>query len=84
MKILFASMLMAAVVSGPAFAQAPQFNMMADGPGKTPEQIERQKALEKAYKESLRKIPDAAAVDDPWGGVRNASQSKTSSKSRQP
>lgn len=84
MKVLCASMLLAALMSGPAFAQSPQFNMLADAPGKTPDQIERQKALEKAYKESLRKIPDAAVVDDPWGGVRNTSQSKTSSKSRQP
>lgn len=84
MKVLRASMLMAALMSGPAFAQSPQFNMLADGPGKTPEQIERQKAIERAYKDSLRKIPDAAVVDDPWGDVRSASQSKTSSKGRQP
>ncbi|WP_347265224.1 hypothetical protein [Nitrobacter sp.] len=84
MKVVCASMLLAVLMSGPAFAQAPQFNMMADAPGKTPDQIERQKALEKAYRESLRKIPDAAVVDDPWGGVRNTSQSKTTSKSRQP
>lgn len=84
MKVLRASILMAVLVSGPAFAQAPQFNMLADGPGKTPEQIERQKILEKAYKESLRKIPDAAVVDDPWGGVRNTGQSKAASKSKQP
>jgi hypothetical protein len=77
-------MLMAALVSGPAFAQAPHFNMMADGPGKTPEQIEKQKAIERAYKDTLRKIPDAAAVNDPWGVVRNTSQSKASSKSKQP
>lgn len=84
MKVLRASMLMAALVSGPAFAQAPQFNMLADGPGKTPEQIERQKAIEKAYKDTLRKIPDAAGANDPWGGVRNTSQSKAISKSKQP
>lgn len=84
MKVLRASMLMAALVSGPAFAQAPHFNMLADKPGKTPEEIEKQKAIERAYKDSLRKIPDAAVVDDPWGGVRNTSQSKTSSKSKQP
>lgn len=84
MKILRASMLMAALLSGPAFAQAPHFNMLADGPGKTPEEIEKQKAIEKAYKDSLRKIPDAAVVNDPWGGVRNTGQSKTSARSKQP
>jgi hypothetical protein len=82
MKILRASMLMAVLVSGPAFAQAPHFNMMADGPGKTPEQIEKQKAIEKAYKDTLRKIPDAAGGNDPWGGVRNEGQPKATAKNK--
>jgi hypothetical protein len=32
---------------------------------------EADKVKEKAYKESLRKIPDAKASNDPWGGVRS-------------
>jgi hypothetical protein len=80
MKVLRASMLMAALLSGPAFAQTPQINLLADGPGKTQEEIEKQKAIEKAYKDTLRTIPDASVVNDPWGGVRNEDQSKANAK----
>lgn len=76
MKVLRASMLMAALLSGPAFAQVPQINLLADGPGKTQEEIEKQQATEKAYKDTLRKIPDASVSNDPWGGVRNEGQPK--------
>jgi hypothetical protein len=82
MKVLRASMLMAALLSGPVFAQAPQINLLADGPGKTQEEIEKQKATEKAYKDTLRKIPDAATSNDPWGGVRNRDQPKASAKNK--
>lgn len=82
MKVLSASLLMAALLSGPAFAQAPQINLLADGPGKTQEEIEKQQATEKAYKDTLRKIPDAAVSNDPWGGVRNEGQPKASAKSK--
>jgi hypothetical protein len=82
MKVLRASMLMAALLSGPAFAQTPQINLLADGPGKTQEEIEKQQATEKAYKDTLRKIPDASVVNDPWGGVRNQDHPRTSAKNK--
>jgi hypothetical protein len=82
MKVLRASMLLAALLSGPAFAQAPHINLLTDGPGKTQEEIEKQKADEKAYKDTLRKIPDAATSNDPWGGVRNGGQPKASVRSK--
>jgi hypothetical protein len=81
MKVLRASMLMAALLSGPAFAQAPHLNLLTDGPGKTQEEIEKQKAIEKAYKDTLRTIPDAAVANDPWGGVRNE-QPKASTRNK--
>ena len=80
MKVLRASMLMAALLSGPAFAQTPQINLLADGPGKTQEEIEKQRAVERAYKDTLRKIPDASVSNDPWGSVRNEDQSRASVK----
>ena len=46
-------------------------NLLSDQPSKTPDQNEAEQAKEKAYKESLRKIPDAKASNDPWGGVRS-------------
>jgi len=30
-----------------------------------------------AYKESLKKIPDAKAANDPWGAVRSTDAAKT-------
>jgi hypothetical protein len=80
MKVLRASMLIAALLSGPAFAQSPHINLLTDGPGKTQEEIEKQQAAEKAYKDTLRQIPDATTSNDPWGGVRNRDQPKAGAK----
>jgi hypothetical protein len=38
----------------------------------TSEDVERKKAQEQAYRESLKKIPEQKAANDPWGDVRNA------------
>jgi hypothetical protein len=62
---------MIALWTGPAFAQMPQINLLQDNtPAKTDEQREQEQATDKAYKESLKKIPDSKAANDPWGGVR--------------
>jgi hypothetical protein len=58
------------LLTGPAYAQTPHVNLLADTPSKTPEEIEKEEAQQKAYKESLRKIPDAKVSSDPWGNVR--------------
>jgi hypothetical protein len=64
--------------AGPARAQQlPNINLLADQPGKTPEEKEADEAKEKAYKESLKKIPDAKVSSDPWGGVRSTDAPKT-------
>jgi hypothetical protein len=84
MKVLHVSVLLAALLAGPALTSAPAFaqdgsphiNLLADGPGKTQEEIEKAKAVERAYKDTLRKIPDAATSNDPWGNVRNQGQPK--------
>ncbi|GAB1716526.1 MAG: hypothetical protein NTAFB05_15680 [Nitrobacter sp.] len=81
MEVLRASVLMAALLSGPALAQSPHFNLLADGPGKTQEEIAKQQATEKAYKDTLRKIPDATTSNDPWGSVRNR-EPKAGAKNR--
>jgi hypothetical protein len=59
--------------SGPASGQdeKPHINLLADGPSKTTEEKEADAVKEKAYKESLKKIPDAKASSDPWGAVRS-------------
>ncbi|MDN3274724.1 hypothetical protein QWJ07_10745 [Frankia sp. RB7] len=68
---LFRMAAVLALVAGPAFAQeSPHINLMADGPSKTDDEKAADAAREKAYKETLKKIPDAKASSDPWGGMR--------------
>ena len=55
----------------PALAHMPHIYMLPDTPSKSPEEREKEKERDKAYKVSLRKIPDAKASNDPWGGLRN-------------
>ena len=64
------------LLTGPAYAQSPHINLLADQPSKTPEQIEQEEAQQKAYKESLKKIPDAKTASDPWGTVRSGEAPK--------
>jgi hypothetical protein len=42
-------------------------------PPPTQEQIERQKAADKAYDAAIHKIPDKKSSADPWSDVRPAS-----------
>ncbi|MGV7212024.1 hypothetical protein [Bradyrhizobium sp. UFLA05-112] len=61
-----------AVLAGPAYAQnaMPHINMMQDTPSKTDEEKAVDAERDQRYKETLRKIPDAKAANDPWGGMR--------------
>jgi hypothetical protein len=70
------------LLSGAASAQMPNVNIIPELESKTPEQIEKDKITEKAYKDSLRKIPDAKASSDPWGDVRSAEPARTSAKQK--
>jgi hypothetical protein len=45
---------------------------------KTPDEIEREKAADDAYKKSLKTIPNAKASNDPWGTVRSDKPQATS------
>jgi hypothetical protein len=66
--------LVTGLATRPAFAQmqTPNINLLQDTPSKTPEEREADEAREKAYKDSLRKIPEAKASNDPWGSVRSS------------
>ena len=68
MKILSAAAVIV-LLTAPTYAQ--KINMMPDVQSKTPEEKEQDAIKEKAYKESLRKIPDAKTSSDPWGTVRS-------------
>jgi hypothetical protein len=70
-----------AVLPGRVDAQmggdGPHINILADGPSKTPDELEAEQQRNQAYKESLKKIPDAKGSSDPWGGVRTSDAPKT-------
>jgi hypothetical protein len=69
------------LLAGPAYAQGgPHVNLLTDTPSKTPEEREADEVKDKAYRESLRKIPDAKTSSDPWGTVRSTDAPKDSSK----
>lgn len=62
---------MLALLAGPAYAQMPNINLMDTGPGKTDEDKAAERERDARYKETLKKIPDAKASNDPWGGMRS-------------
>jgi hypothetical protein len=75
----------------PAYAQTPNINLMPEFQSKTPEEKEQEAIRDRAYKDSLKKIPDSKASSDPWGTVRSteapkaaapAKKSKTGSSSQ--
>jgi hypothetical protein len=56
-----------------------------DKPALTPEQLEKQRALDKAYKAAKEKIPEKnAAAADPWGGIRPAAGPSANAKKNKP
>jgi hypothetical protein len=71
MKLFRMAAVLLAVLAGPAYAQMPNINLLQEGPGKTPEEKAADVERDKAYKETLKKIPDAKASNDPWGGMRS-------------
>lgn len=70
MRMLSAAVVMV-LLTAPAYAQTPNVNLIPELQSKSPEEKEQEAIKEKAYRESLRKIPDAKASSDPWGTVRS-------------
>jgi hypothetical protein len=69
------------LLASPAFAQIPQMNLLQDNkPAKTQEEKDAEAARDKAYRDSLKKIPDATAPTDPWGNVRATDTPKAPAK----
>jgi ATP/ADP translocase len=65
------------LLASPAFAQIPNLNLLQDNkPAKSQEEKDAEAAREKAYRDSLKKIPDAKAPADPWGNVRSTDAPK--------
>ena len=55
----------------------PNINLIPEVVSKTPEEREQDAVRDKAYRKSLKKIPDAKASSDPWGTVRSSDAPKT-------
>ncbi len=66
------------LLTGPAYAQAPNLNLIPELTSKTPEEKEAEAERDKAYRESLKKIPDAKVSADPWGAVHSPDAPKPS------
>jgi len=81
MRVIFAAA-MIALLTGPAFAQ---LNGGKAPPGPPPpapksrQEIEAERAAERAYKDSLGNIPDKPAAD-PWGNARGLEAPKAAVK----
>jgi hypothetical protein len=83
MRILSA-MAVAVLLSGPAHAQmsTPNINLIPELASKTPEEKEQEAVRDQAYRESLKKIPDAKTSSDPWGTVRSSDAPKTAAPAK--
>ena len=63
-----------AMLTGPAYSQTVNLMTNVNRP-LTSEEVERQKAIDDAYKASISKIPEQKA-NDPWGNVRASAPAK--------
>ena len=72
------------LLTAPAYAQMPNINLIPEATHRTPEEKEQDAIKDKAYKESLKKIPDAKGSSDPWGGVRSADAPKAAASPAKP
>jgi hypothetical protein len=73
---------MLALLTGPASAQ--MMNLMPELKTMTPEEKEQDAIRQKAYRDSLRQIPDNKANLDPWGNVRNDAPKAATPGAKQP
>jgi hypothetical protein len=70
-----------AAMTGMASAQfpTPSINLEQDK-HRSPEQIEHDKAIDRAYESAAKKIPDQSVPNDPWATVRPAPPAATAKK----
>ena len=81
---VFRLTLVVALLAAPGYAvaQTPNINLIPELQSKTPEEKEAEAERDKAYKESLRKIPDAKTSADPWGSVRGGETTKAATPAK--
>jgi hypothetical protein len=83
MRIALAAFASALLV-GPAVAQIGGINLLDNNDRiKTQEEVNREKAMDDAYKSALKKVPDQKkAASDPWADARGASEPKAQKQGR--
>ena len=79
---IFGAVAVIMLLAGPAYAQSPNINLIPEMQSKSPEEKEADAVRDKAYRESLRKIPDAKGSSDPWGSVRSNDAPKTAAPAK--
>jgi hypothetical protein len=55
----------------------PSISLGGDSRPLTPEEIQKQKAIDQAYKSATKKIPNKNTTADPWGNIRSAPVSQS-------
>jgi hypothetical protein len=79
---IFGAAAVIVLLAAPAYAQTPNINLIPELQSRSPEEKEADAVREKAYKESLRKIPDAKGSSDPWGNVRSTDTPKAAAPAK--
>ena len=70
MRIILLAAVAIAVLTGPVYAQL-NLNLLGDDKRPlTEEEIEKNKAADRAYKSAIGKIPEKKTAVDPWQTVR--------------
>jgi len=80
MRLLSVALVLA-LLTGPAAAQ--MMNLLPELKSMTPEEREQDAIRQKAYRDSLRQIPDNKGSVDPWGAVRSDAP-KSAAPAKQP
>jgi hypothetical protein len=71
-----------AVFSGPALAQSALGVPLKPEQPLTQEEIDKQKAADRAYEAAVNKIPDKKSSADPWGTIRQPSPTASKNKAQ--
>jgi hypothetical protein len=72
---LIAAAVMVLLLSGGAYAQGAGINLLDNERPVDPERVEKQREIDRAYQEKVKRQPAAqapAAANDPWGAVRSS------------
>ena len=61
--------------SAAAWAQMPGMNLAPQDKQYTSDELEKQKEIDRAYRDAIKTLPDQQRSNDPWGNIRSVDQS---------